>query len=266
MKIIRWDNCLIFMLLILILISSCTLKGNKKTKPKEDNNPKIVKEVNNRITAKQNHLTYNRGGYCVDGLSNSISKNIVFPEIKDSTFHQYIVPLLYRIKEDGTIHDVAIQKNFVNANTSYSLTTDPEFETEAIRLLEISGKWEPYSYNGTYVDREGKFSMRFEYHPAYFKSSKNNFALNPDTPPTFDGDQNIYNKIINPQNGADGQATFLAIIGKDGSISNEHCLQAVGKTNCKIGLSYLRKLTPWKSAIKNGKKVRSQIKITIQTQ
>ncbi|MFK8009427.1 MAG: hypothetical protein AB8H03_23905 [Saprospiraceae bacterium] len=54
---------------------------------------------------------------------------------------------------------------------------------------------------------------------------------------------------MNPKYGADGILTFLAIIEKDGSMSNEHCLGSVGKTNCTIGLSYLKKLTPWKPAI-----------------
>ncbi len=263
-KITKWNISLIFMLLL--LVSSCTLKGNKKTKPKEDHNPKTITPVDKRLKTTQNNLTYNRGGYCIEGLPSFIAQNIIFPEIKDSTSRQYLVPLLYRIKEDGTIYNIAIEKNFVNSNPTYQLTTDPEFEMEAIRLLGTSGKWKPYSYNESYVNREGKYSMRFDYHPEYFKDSKNNFALNPDTRSTFNGDQNIYDKIMNPRNGADGIVTFLAIIETDGSMSNEHCLQTVGKTNCEIGLSYLKKLTPWKPAIKNGKKVRSQIKITVQTQ
>ncbi|MFK7773762.1 MAG: hypothetical protein AB8F94_16545 [Saprospiraceae bacterium] len=260
---IKWANSLI--IILLLPFYSCTPKGNNTIKPKKEHHPKIIHQIDKRIAAKQNHLAYNQGAYCITG-SNFVSKNIILPEIKDSSFNQYIVPLLYRIKEDGTIYDIAIQKNFVNRNIAYRLTTDSEFEMEAIRLLKTSGKWKPFSYHDAYVNREGKISVRFDYHPEYFKSSKNHFTLNPDTPPTFDGDQNIYDKIMDPRNGADGIVTFLAIIEKDGTMSNEHCLQAVGKTNCEIGLSYLRKLKPWKPAIKNGKKIRTQFKITVQTQ
>lgn len=226
----------------------------------------MFSKINRRVAAKQNHLSYNRGGYCLKDLSGHINKNIIFPELKDSSCHKYIVPLLYRIRKDGTIYDIAVESGFVLSDTSYKIATSETFEMEAIRLLAITGKWRPFSFKDNYVDREGRFLMPFDYHSEYFSASNSGFELNPDHKATFNGDYTVFKKIIHPENGCDGMVTFLVIIEKDGSMTNEYCLNSIGKTNPQIGLSYLRKLTPWKPALKDGKPVRSQIKITVATQ
>lgn len=108
--------------------------------------------------------------------------------------------------------------------------------------------------------------INFIYHKAYFTRDSNEFVLNPDIKPEFIGNKEIYNEIIKPWHGSDGQVTFIAIVDLNGKISNEYWIDCQGKTNPGIGLTYLRKLSDWKPAIKNSKEVRSQIIITVQTQ
>ena len=248
-------------IIIIIGLSRCTTKNGTNENSDLANKSKMEKKIIKRTAAKQSGLFYNKGGYSVEPFR----RNKIYPEISDSIFHNYLVPVLYRIKEDSSLYDIAIEKDHVRNNLypNHQLTTSREFEEEALRLMHQSGKWNPFTLDDKYVDREGRLYITFEYHPEYFKTSKNSIALNPDVKAKFIGDKELYNRYVHPKNGSDGQATFLAIIEKDGTISNEYCLGSVGKTNCEICLSCLKKLSSWKPAIKKGKVVRSQIMITI---
>ncbi|MEZ4850192.1 MAG: hypothetical protein R3B93_16570 [Bacteroidia bacterium] len=212
-KIIKWHYAII---VLISLNTSCTIKGNKNSKTDEGKYSDMSIQIDKRIAVQQNHLTYNQGAFCLKDLSGHINNNIIFPEIKNSSSTRFFVPLLYRIKEDSTIYDIAVEENYVKDNfySSYQLATSPEFELEAIRLLSLSGKWSPFANNGTYVNREGKVIIPFEYHADYFDNLKNDFVLNPDIKPKFNGDQKLYEEFINPKNGADGEVTFLAIVEK----------------------------------------------------
>jgi len=89
--------------------------------------------------------------------------------------------------------------------------------------------------------------------------------LNPDKKARFIGDEKLFNRFTDPENGCDGMVYFICIIEPDGSLTHDEGLNSIGKTNCDYGRSYLEQLTEWEPAIKDGKPVRSQIEITILT-
>lgn len=216
------------------------------------------------------HNIYDAGGYC-HGFDSIINKNMLYPELKSNLFDKFSVPLKFRISKEGSLFDIKNTDNnsIIELNNKYTntmFTNDKEFETEAKRLLRMTGNWIPHTYHGGYVDIEKIVFINFVYHKEYFLPDKNGFVLNPDTKPEFIGDKLIYNNIVHPSNGSDGMVTFIGIVELDGTISNEYWINCQGKTNPEIGLSYLKKLAPWKPAELKGEKVRSQLIITVQTQ
>ncbi|PHI18053.1 hypothetical protein CEQ90_19960 [Lewinellaceae bacterium SD302] len=182
-----------------------------------------------------------------------------------SSSNKLFVPILYRVKKDGTIFNVSIEDNFKSDSlvTGYELARLPNFEMEAVRVVNQSGRWQPFAHNGNYVNREGRILIRFEYHPECLIDINKSIVLRPDICAKFNGDKKLYNDLTSPRNGFDGQVTFIVIVEKDGTISNEYCLRSIGKINCKVELWNLKKLSSWTPAIRNGKAVRSQLKITI---
>ncbi len=91
------------------------------------------------------------------------------------------------------------------------------------------------------------------------------FVTDPDVKANYIGDPDTYEHLVNNKYGCDGIVDIVFIIEKDGSLSNISCVGARGKTNCEIGLNLFGKLNLWESAIKNGVKVRSQMKLSIHT-
>lgn len=71
--------------------------------------------------------------------------------------------------------------------------------------------------------------------------------------------------IIQGKYGSDGIGSILTIIDEMGNPSEIKCLEAHGKTNCKIVENEFLKLGKWNPAIKDGKSVKSQVLLTIYT-
>ena len=214
--------------------------------------------------------TYDSGGYCPE-FESIIENNIIYPELKSHLFDKYSVPIKLNISNEGKLYDIKSVDNkfIIELNEKYSdyrYTNDKEFETEAIRILSKTGKWIPFTYNDKYVDIEKIVFINFVYHKLYLSTKNNTLVLNPDLKPEFIGDKLVYNSIIHPTHGCEGVVTFISIVELDGSLSNVYCIGCQGKTNPEIGMSYLKRLTPWKPAEFGGKKVKSQLIITVKTQ
>lgn len=214
------------------------------------------------------HLTYDAGGYR-RGFETFVLNNVIYPELKTNAYDRYTVPLIFRIARDGSVYDIkSVTNDYISDfksrySTNSCITNDDDFVEEATRLMKLSGSWTPCTYHGEYVNLERIYHINFVYHKEYFLRDKNGFVLNPDVKPVYNGEREIYEKIINPPNGCDGFVTFIAIVELDGQLSNEYWIDCQGKTNPGIGLTYLAKLSKWKPAIKNGKEVRSQIIIRV---
>ena len=214
-------------------------------------------------------LSYNAGGYPVMGNYNMRKWKPKFPEIKYTGHFRYIVSLLYRITEDGRLYDLAVEDGFVNQSLfpKYKLATSSEFREEAMRVTKLIPEWIPHSYNGRYVDREGRMTVPFDYHPEYFNAQSEKVELNPDVIPEFIGaNKDVYERYTNPKTGFDGVVEFLVIVESDGRITHEQCLNTAGKTNCEYGLAHLNQLNSWKPGMKAGVAIRTQMKIVLYTQ
>lgn len=206
-----------------------------------------------------------RGGYCIENFERHLQRSLNLPEIVDGdSSTRYTVPLLFRIDKDGSIYDLAVDENIKTYFHNSKTTRSDDFGLEALTLLNSSGKWVPYSNNGSYVNRDCRLVIEFNYHPEYFLETTDKVVLNPDVKAKYIGDQKQYERYTNPENGCDGAVTCMTIVEPDGSLTNGLGISAIGKINSEMSLFYLQKLTPWNTAVKDGVKVRSQVKITIR--
>jgi hypothetical protein len=216
------------------------------------------------MTYKNPHVYYDSGGYYGDDYSKHIIDNIVYPEI-NTTYneYQYFVPLVFNIGIDGRLSNIEFDSSKLLDYGKYKLTTDSIFRKEALRLLKLSGKWVPFLFEGEYVNRKCTLRSCFDYHPLYINSNII-VELNPTEKAYYNGDIETYNKIMNSENGCDGEVRFIFLVEKNGSVSHIHCLSCIGKTNPSIGLHYLKQLDQWKPAIHDDKPVVSQMILTIR--
>ncbi len=249
---------------ILGLFFFCSFGCTKKRLSGKGSTTDLDVIIVKRLPSDNKNLTHNKYPKCTKGWENHVRENIVFPETSNIDYTIGYVPLLFRVKPDSTIYDIAINEA-PRRKWSGTLITDPDFQKESLRLLMSSGKWSPTLNQGDYVNREATAIVHFYYHKEYFDQATEALVLNPDAKAKFVGEQRIYEKLVNNKFGCDGVVEIIFIVEKDGTISNVECLNAMGKTNCSVGLNEFARLIPWKAAMKNGKKVRTQMKFSIHT-
>ena len=87
-------------------------------------------------------------------LMNYINSNMKYPSNKDVSGKVF---LEFVVEKDGSIGDIEVTKGIEDY---------PEFENEAIRLLENCPKWKPGKIGGKYVRSIYRLPITFKYNPS----------------------------------------------------------------------------------------------------
>jgi hypothetical protein len=99
------------------------------------------------------------GGYTA--LTNYIKSNMRYPSNKDVSGRVF---LEFVVEKNGTISNIEVTRGIEDY---------PEFEIEAIRLLENSPKWKPAKNDGKYVRSVHRLPITFKYDSSKITQSNN---------------------------------------------------------------------------------------------
>ena len=139
---------------------------------------------------------------------------------------------------------------------------DDFFLNECIRLTTDFKNWKQHKKDNQYINIKFFKTIYFAYHSEYFRN-KNDFELNPDINPYFRIKNDKYERIIKCKYGCDGVANLLCIVEKNGELSNIELIGISGKISSEFAIKELKTLGNLEPAIKDGKKVRTQIDLLI---
>ncbi|SHM83434.1 energy transducer TonB [Polaribacter sp. KT 15] len=216
-----------------------------------------------------NHLEIQKTEFKFDNFRRL---NLIYPEItglrrliKRRFFE---VDIQFELDSNNTPQNVR-KSEFVNKlprmvfqKNKFKKTNKTEFINESKKLIESFTKWKHYKKGENYINKRFFKTINFAYHPEYFLKG-NDFEINPDKRPYFKEKNDEYEWIINCKYGCDGTMNLLSVVEKNGELTNIELIGISGKISNESAIQGLKSLGNLEPAIKNGKKVRTQIDLLI---
>ena len=141
----------------------------------------------------------------------------------------------------------------------FKKTNQTEFINESKKLIESFTKWKHYKKGENYINKRFFKTINFAYHSEYYLKG-NDFEINPDIRPYF---KTEIEGILNCKYGCDGVLNLLCTVEKNGELSNIETIGNSGKISHISAIQDLKELGNMEPAIKNGKKVRTQVDLLV---
>ena len=195
--------------------------------------------------------------------------NLIYPEItglkrlRKQRFFE--VDIQFELNSNNIPQKIG-KSEFVNKvprmvfqENKFKKTNQTEFFNESIKLIESFTKWKHYKKDEKYINKRFLKTINFAYHSGYYMKG-NDFELNPDIKPYF---KTEIEGILNCKYGCDGVLNLLCIVEKNGELSNIEIIGNSGKISHISAIQDLKALGNMEPAIKDGKKVRTQVDLLV---
>lgn len=178
------------------------------------------------------------------------------------------VDIQFKVDERGIPFDIKRFKDGIGYSRTGSkkkdlLKTDNSvFVKKAIKIINEFEGWKPFSFEGEYVEKRFHKTIYFNYHPNYFVNQES-LVLNPDTRARFNGEVDLYDRIIKAKYSADGIMNLTAIVNEQGKFVEIIMVDCGGKIGWDMAISQLKKLEPLTPAVKDNMTVVSSLDIVL---
>ena len=211
-----------------------------------------------------------KGGY--SGFQDYISKNLTYPTFSLRNKTQGTVEVSFIVERNGTVSNPEIVKGL-----------DESCNTEAIRVIKNSPKWEPAKHNGQTIRQKITMPLLFTMPVQPTAPAATASNTSPEAPPAEDpnlkrvtpemaarpeiGTEDFFVYLKQNQkypakarkNQVQGRVMVEFVVEKDGSLSNLKVIQKMGSGLDEEAIRLIEKGPKWIPAQYNGQSIRQKM-------